>query len=211
VVRPPQGTVVLLFHKPRRVVCTVRDDRGRRTVMDFFRAFRERLYPVGRLDAQSQGMLVVTNDGELTNRLTHPRYGVSRTYHVVVEGEVGDAILQRLRRGVWLAEGKTAPIDTIVKKRERRATVLEVTVREGMNREVRRVFAKFGLEVSHLKRIRIGDLPLGSLPEGAYRRLEPSDIELMLRAAKPGPAPPKNRGVRRMGKPSPDLARSEEE
>ncbi len=178
-----QRTVTLLLNKPRRVVCTARDERGRRTVLDLVRGVRERVFPVGRLDWESQGLILLTNDGELANLLTHPRYGVPRTYHVIVKGELTGEILTKLQGGVWLAEGKTGPVRVFVKKRAREGSVLEVTVREGMNREVRRLFARFGLRVRRLKRIRVGPLGLGPLREGQYRFLSPAEVEALRASA----------------------------
>lgn len=180
----PQPPVALVLNKPRRVLCTVRDDRGRRTVLDLIRGVPQRIFPVGRLDWESQGLVILTNDGELANLLTHPRYGVPRTYHVVLKGELTGEILGRLQRGVWLAEGKTGPVRVRVKKRDRKGAVLEVTLREGMNREVRRLFARFGLRVKRLKRIRVGSLGLGSLREGEYRFLTPREVERLRACAR---------------------------
>jgi pseudouridine synthase len=181
-VRPPR-TVTLVLNKPRRVMTTTKDDRERPTVMGLLGDLRERVYPVGRLDWDSEGLLILTNDGELANLLTHPRYGVPRTYHVRVRGELTPEVLDKLGRGVWLAEGKTGPVKVLVKKRDREGAIVEVTVREGMNREVRRVFARFGLKVRRLKRLRIGPLNLGDLPSGRFRILEPREVEALRAAA----------------------------
>jgi 23S rRNA pseudouridine2605 synthase len=175
--------VYLLLNKPRGVVTTLNDNLGRRTVIDLLRGIRVRVVPAGRLDADSQGMLVLTNDGELINKLTHPSYQVSRTYHVVVQGVLDPKIVEKLSKGVWLSEGRTGPVQVHVKKADREVTIVEVVLHEGMNREVRRVFAKFGLKVKHLKRIRIGKLELGSLGDGKYRNLTRRDIELLLAGA----------------------------
>jgi pseudouridine synthase len=172
-----------MLNKPRNVITSVRDERGRRTVLDLVRGIRERVFPVGRLDWESQGLLILTNDGELANLLTHPRYGVPRTYHVRVRGQLTPEILARLQKGVWLAEGKTRPVRVLVKKRDREGAVLEVTLREGMNREVRRIFARFGLAVKRLKRIRVGPLGLGSLPEGHFRVLDRQEVEALRASA----------------------------
>ena len=181
-IKPPVLRTILL-HKPRRVMTTTRDERGRTTVMDYLTGLRERLYPVGRLDWDSEGLLLLTNDGDLANLLTHPRYGVPRTYHARVRGELTPEVLEKLRRGVWLSEGKTGPVKVFVKKRERDQSILEVTIREGMNREVRRVFARFGLNVKRLKRIRLGPLGLGPLPPGRWRELSAREIESLRAAA----------------------------
>src|SRR5262245_4997203 len=172
--------VHLLLNKPKGVVTTLNDNLGRRNVIDLLRGIRTRFVPAGRLDADSQGMLVLTNDGDLVNRLTHPSYQVSRTYHVVVQGVLDPKVIEKLSKGVWLSEGRTGPVDVRVKKSDREVTVVEVVLHEGMNREVRRVFAKFGLKVKHLKRIRIGRLELGTLGDGKYRNLTKRDIELLL-------------------------------
>ncbi len=181
----PQRPVTLLLNKPRRVVTTARDEHGRRTVLDLLHGVRERVFPVGRLDWESQGLLLLTNDGDLANLLTHPRYGVPRTYHLIVKGDLTGEVLSKIQGGVWLAEGKTGPIRVFVKKRAREGSVLEVTVREGMNREVRRIFARFGLRVKRLKRIRVGPLGLGALREGQYRYLLPAEVEALRASARP--------------------------
>jgi pseudouridine synthase len=183
----PERPLTILLNKPRRVVTTLRDERGRRTVRDLIPGVKERIFPVGRLDWESQGLLLLTNDGELANLLTHPRYGVPRTYHVILKGHLTGEIVQRLQRGVWLAEGKTGPVKVLVKKREREGAVLEVTLREGMNREVRRIFARFGLRVRRLKRIRVGPLGLGRLREGEWRVLRPEEVQALRAAASGGP------------------------
>ena len=184
--------VYLLLNKPKGVVTTLKDDRGRRTVIDLLRGLRARVVPAGRLDADSQGMLVLTNDGDLIHKLTHPSFQVSRTYHVVVQGTLDPAVIEKLSKGVWLSEGRTGPVEIHVKKGDREVTVVEVVIREGMNREIRRVFAKFGLKVKHLKRIRIGRLELGNLGDGKVRSLTRRDMELMLADA----AVPKQRAAK---------------
>jgi pseudouridine synthase len=172
--------VYLLLNKPKGVVTTLSDNLGRRTVIDCLKGIRTRVYPAGRLDAESQGMLVLTNDGDLCNRLTHPSFRVARTYHVVLQGALDPKVIEKLSKGVWLSEGRTGPVDVRVKMADREKTVVEVVVREGMNREVRRVFAKFGLKVKHLKRVKIGRLELGNIGEGKFRTLNRRDLDLLL-------------------------------
>jgi len=188
--------VTILLNKPKNVVTTVRDDRGRRTVLDCAPGIRERIYPVGRLDWESQGLLLLTNDGDLANLLTHPRYGVPRTYHAVVKGQLTPQILEKIQHGVWLSEGKTGPAKILIKKRDREGAVVEVTIREGMNREVRRIFARFGLKVKNLKRIRVGPLGLGPLQPGQYRILSPQEVDALRAAARASAAeaPPRPPG-----------------
>jgi 23S rRNA pseudouridine2605 synthase len=142
---------------------------------------RARLYPVGRLDAESKGLLLLTNDGELTNRLTHPRYGVAKTYRAVVEGIISPEVVRELEQGIWLAdkEGrgfKTGESRIRVTKRLRDRSVLEVNIREGRNRQVRRMLAKLGHKVRDLTRIRMGPLTLEGLPPGHCRPLTPREL-----------------------------------
>lgn len=193
-IRPPKSVTIVL-HKPRRCLTTTSDDRQRRTVMQFVEGIRERVYPVGRLDWDSEGLLIMTNDGDLANKLTHPSHKLPRTYHVRLKGEISGDVIEKLRRGVWLSEGKTGPVKVFVKKRDRDMSIVEVTIMEGMNREVRRVFAKYGLKVRRLKRIRLGPLNLGPLAAGQWRTLSQKEIE-QLKAPPPPPrkAPPKASG-----------------
>jgi 23S rRNA pseudouridine2605 synthase len=185
IIRPPR-LVTLVLNKPRKTVTTTQDEQGRdrRTVMKYVEGLRERVYPVGRLDWESEGLLLMTNDGDLANLLTHPRYGVPRTYHAIVMGVVTPEIIGKIHKGVWLSEGKTGPARIHVKKKLRELTVVEITVHEGMNREVRRIFAKFGLKVKRLKRIKVGPLSLGTLGPGQTRFLSPQEVEALRAAAR---------------------------
>lgn len=183
IIRPP-NLVTLVLNKPRKTVTTTKDEADRRTVMKYVAGIRERVYPVGRLDWESEGLLIMTNDGDLANLLTHPRYGVARTYHAIVAGAVSPEIVEKIQKGVWLSEGKTGPSKIYIKKRLRELTVLEITVREGMNREVRRIFARFGLKVKRLKRIRVGSLTLGTLAPGQTRFLSPNEVEALRASAR---------------------------
>jgi 23S rRNA pseudouridine2605 synthase len=178
-----EHTVYYMLHKPRGVVCTNRDPAGRRRAVDLLGGVRERVYPVGRLDAESTGLLLMTNDGELAARLTHPRYGVPKTYRAEVAGRVGPQALERLRAGVWLSDGRTGRADASIIYQRPDSTVLEITLREGRNREVRRVLAKLGHKVYRLKRIRIGGLSLKGLPPGGFRPLRPDEVRGLTAAA----------------------------
>lgn len=198
-IKPPRP-VTLILNKPKKVITSTKDEAGRRTVMQYVAHIKERVYPVGRLDWESEGLLVMTNDGDLANLLTHPRYGVARTYHVVVKGQLTPAVLEKMQKGVWLSEGKTGPIKILIKQRDRESAVVEVTVHEGMNREVRRVFARFGLKVKHLKRLRVGPLMLGHLGSGAIRILSPQEIESLRQSVKvreARPQAPRTQGPRK--------------
>lgn len=177
VIARPRRRLVFLLNKPRGYVCTARDEMDRRTIVELFKGVRERLYTAGRLDIDTEGAIIVTNDGALCNRITHPRYEVPKTYHAVVAGNLDERILARIRKGVWLSDGRTGPVAILIRKRMRDLTVMDVTIREGMNREIRRVFARYGLEVVHLRRIKIGAISLGSLPIGTFRPLTHEEVQ----------------------------------
>jgi 23S rRNA pseudouridine2605 synthase len=165
--------VVYALNKPVGVVSTARDTHGRPTVVDLVREQFLRLYPVGRLDAESSGLILLTNDGELANRLTHPSFEVPKTYRAkLARGPVGDRTLQALRRGVPLDGSSTAP----ARVRRRGSSEIEITIHEGRNRQVRRMCESLGHPVVELERTAFGPLRLGELQPGACRRL--SDVEV---------------------------------
>ncbi|MBX6378762.1 MAG: rRNA pseudouridine synthase, partial [Clostridia bacterium] len=178
----PEPPVYLLLHKPRGVLTTLRDPQGRPTVAELVRDVGARVFPVGRLDWDSSGLLLMTNDGELAARLMHPRYGVTKVYRVTVTGLVADADLERLRRGVRLQEGTVRPVAVRVLGRRGGETLLEVTLREGRYREVRRLLAALGYEVRELVRVQEGPIRLGELTPGSVRPLTDGEIR-RLRAA----------------------------
>ena len=164
--------LVYALNKPPGVVSTAKDPQGRPTVVEYVDE-TERLYPVGRLDVDTTGLILLTNDGDLANKLTHPRYGVPKTYRVkVVKPPVRPAELEQLRNGVKLEDGMTAPAQV----RRIRSDTIEITIREGRNRQVRRMVEAVGHRVHSLQRIAFGPLRLGSLQEGQSRRLKPGEI-----------------------------------
>lgn len=174
--------VYLLLNKPAGVVSTCRDPQQRRTVLDLLPAQLRRgqgVHPVGRLDTNSTGALLLTNDGELTLHLTHPRYHLPKTYRVWVRGEVTPGKLQRWRQGVMLPEGKTLPAKVKVLHEREDETLLEIVLEEGKNRQIRRVAALLGLEVIALDRLAIASIRLQSLPRGQYRHLSDREIRLL--------------------------------
>jgi 23S rRNA pseudouridine2605 synthase len=179
-----EAKVYLLLHKPAGVHCTNYDPDGRPRAVDLLVGVKERLFPVGRLDADSTGLLLMTNDGELAERLAHPRYGVPKTYRAHVAGAVTPEDIARLRKGVWLAEGKTHVADTRIIHRGRERSVIEITLQEGRNREVRRVLARLGHNVRRLMRIRIGPLSLRGLPPGGFRPLTPEELRALREGAR---------------------------
>lgn len=166
----------VLFNKPKGVVCTNARHEQKKRVIDCLPDVRGRLFTVGRLDLDSEGLILLTNDGAFAQEMTHPSYGIAKLYAVTVRGRVEDAKLGKARTGVWLAEGPTAGMDIKVERVGRDRTQLKVTLREGKNREIRRVFAKLGYPVIELKRVRIGDLTLHGLREGAYRFLQLDEV-----------------------------------
>ena len=175
-----QRHVVILFYKPRGVVCTSEDPEGRRTVQDFFRDLPERLYNVGRLDLNSEGLLLMTNDGALAHRLTHPRYGVEKTYYVVCDGKVAASDFAKLTNGVLLDDGMTAPakIDRI-RTTQRGDTSFLITIHEGRNRQIRRMAEEVGHRTHRLKRERFGTLELGTLKPGEWRYLTEGELRML--------------------------------
>jgi 23S rRNA pseudouridine2605 synthase len=175
----PEPREVYALHKPAGVVSTAKDTHGRRTVVEFVPSER-RLYPVGRLDADTTGLLLLTNDGDLANKLTHPSFEVEKTYRVSVEPpETSETELRLLREGVELDDGLTAPASA----REIEPGLLEITIREGRKRQVRRMCEAIGHRVIALERIAFGPLRLERLPEGEFRRLTPAEVERLRKAA----------------------------
>ncbi len=165
--------IYLLLNKPRGYVSTAHDDRGRKTVLDLLgENFRGRVYPVGRLDLNSEGLLILTNDGDLTNALIHPRYEVAKTYRAKISGDVTEEKLDRLRAGIELDDGLTAPAEVYLLD----ADTVEVTIHEGRNRQVRRMFAAVGCDVKRLRRIRFAGLTLDGLKVGKWRSLTAAEV-----------------------------------
>jgi 23S rRNA pseudouridine2605 synthase len=172
----PEVRVVYALHKPLGVVSTARDPHGRPTVLELVPATGLRLYPVGRLDADSSGLILLTNDGELANGLTHPRFEVEKTYRVKLGGgPVGDGVLRALRRGVELDDGPTAP----ARVRRLARDTIEIAIHEGRNRQVRRMCEALDRPVLTLERVAFGPLRLDGLAVGAHRRLREQEIDAL--------------------------------
>lgn len=190
----------VMLHKPVGVVTTTRDPEGRPTVIQMLPSRAGRLFPVGRLDVQSTGLVLLTNDGDLAAILTHPRYHVPRTYRVKVSGAPDERALSRLRRGIRLSDGPTEPVEVVVEERRPTKTWLRLTVHEGRNHLVRRLCEAIGHRAEKLQRTALGPLELGKLSVGDFRPLTPREVASLHRAARaaarnvPGTAPPTRRG-----------------
>src|SRR5437773_3490050 len=185
--------VYLLMNKPKGVFSTnVAQGEQTRAIDLLPPDFRQRVYPVGRLDAESKGLLLLTNDGELTNQLTHPRYGVAKTYRAMIDGFVPPGVIEEMQRGVWLADRKsgkgfrTGRSRIKVVKRLRDKSILEITIREGRNRQVRRMLAKLGHKVRDLTRVRMGPLTLHGLQPGDVRSLTAREVKELRSLTKRG-------------------------
>lgn len=178
--RPRQ--VYFAVNKPPGVVCTNRDPSGRPRAVDLV-PYDGRLFTVGRLDMSSEGLILITNDGSLAERLTHPRYGVHKTYRVEVAGVISRGQLARLQRGVRLAEGFARTVSARVVRTYKHSTQLEIVLAEGRNREIRRILARVGHKVVRLRRVAIGPLRLGDLPPGEARPLSRDEVRRLKRLA----------------------------
>ena len=175
-VRSGLQPIYYMVNKPPGVVSTNRDPAGRIRVIDLIQS-DVRLFPVGRLDRTSEGLILVTNDGQLANRLTHPRYQVSKTYLARVVGRIRFPEIKKLHEGMHLAEGYAQPESVRIKGHQRQSTDLEIVLREGRNREIRRLLARVGHKVISLRRTAVGNLKLRDLPSGAYRKLTPREVQ----------------------------------
>jgi 23S rRNA pseudouridine2605 synthase len=176
---PLRSTLVAyLFNKPPGVVTTAQDPEGRPTVADLVDV-PQRVWPVGRLDVGTEGALILTNDGDLTHRLTHPRHGVAKTYVAKVRGEISSRALQRLRSGVRLEDGDTRPARARLLRRARGSSLVEVILTEGRNRQVRRMLEAVGYPVQQLVRTAVGPVALGRLRSGTLRRLSPQELRAL--------------------------------
>lgn len=176
--------VYFLLNKPRSVVCTQRDPAGRKRAVDLIPPVRERVHCVGRLDADSTGLIVLTNDGELTQLLTHPSCGVIKTYVVEAAGRVGGEVIEKLKSGLWMAGGRTRGAGVKVLHRGPKRTLLEVRLGEGRNRQVRRMLAKLGHTVRRLKRVAIGPITDRGLKIGHCRTLTHEEVAKLRRVAR---------------------------
>jgi pseudouridine synthase len=182
VIKLEKDLVFILLNKPKGVLTTVKDEFSRPTVMQLISIEGVRLYPVGRLDKDTEGLLLLTNDGKLAHRLTHPRFKVKKVYYVEVAGKLAKKSLGQLEKGVRLADGITAPAKVEVIKFGGDKTLLKITIREGRKRQIKRMFRALGYQVLYLKRIAFGPLKLGSLSSGEWRYLTSQEVEKLRKA-----------------------------
>jgi len=186
----PAAVHYLLLHKPRGVTCSVRDVHAKRLVTELLPARLGRLFPVGRLDRDSEGALICTNDGAFADRLMHPRYGIEKTYRVHVRGPLTPGVTKQFRRGIRDGEELLRVRRATLLNRNSLGGVLELVLTEGRKREIRRLCAGLGLRVVRLVRTAVGTVRLGGLPPGKWRHLRPQEIEQLLAAARDGEASP---------------------
>lgn len=176
--------IYIMMNKPRGYLSSTSDDRERKCVTDLLDSVSARVYPVGRLDLISEGMLLLTNDGELKNRLTHPSHSVPKVYRVKVGGNVSDEQYEILTSALIIDDYKIKPVDVVVSESDESGTVLKMTLHEGRNRQIRKMCEQAGLTVKRLSRISIGNLKLDGLPVGKWRYLDEKEVEYLYKATK---------------------------
>jgi 23S rRNA pseudouridine2605 synthase len=182
---PKREKTYILLNKPRGTVTTLSDEKGRPTVISLLHGLNIRVYPVGRLDFDSDGLLLLTDDGELTNRLTHPKHQIPKIYHVTVKGEVNAEQLKKLSSELVIDGYKILPVETEIIKKEPSSTTLKMTLFEGRNRQIRKMCALCELSISSLTRVALGNITLGNLPKGKWRYLSQEEIEYLKRESAP--------------------------
>jgi 23S rRNA pseudouridine2605 synthase len=193
-IRQPEKCYFLL-NKPKNVICTSYDPLGRRQAVDLIPC-NKRIVCAGRLDADTTGALLLTNDTELVHQITHPSFKVPKTYEVEVNGRMESQHIEKLKKGIWLSEGKTAGAGVKVLRRTNLQTSLEITIKQGLNRQIRRSFAKLGFKVKSLKRTKLGNLSIKGIPLGGYQELTIGHIKGLLRSC------PQPKGALRKPKPA---------
>jgi 23S rRNA pseudouridine2605 synthase len=173
--------IYIVLNKPKGYITTLKDPEGRPIVTDLLKGIDVRVFPVGRLDYDSEGILFLTNDGNFAQRLQHPRYEIEKTYRVKIEGHLRTNEAQMLEKGINLPDGRFAPLRVAIEKVNPQSTWLTLIIHEGRNRVIRRAFETMGHFVSRLIRVSFGDIALGSLAEGAWRNLRPKEVERLMR------------------------------
>ena len=182
IVAPRTKYRYIMLHKPRGFITTMSDEKGRKCVAELVRDVGERVYPVGRLDKDSEGMLIFTNDGEFANKIMHPRNSIYKIYRVTVRPSITEEQIEKLETGIEIDGRKTAPaiVHVLVQDKEQNRVVLEMILHEGKNREIRKMCEAVGLEVARLKRTQIGGVKMGMLKQGAWRDLTEKEVKNLL-------------------------------
>lgn len=180
IINPANHYEYYIMNKPKGCVCTAKDDKGRKTVMDFLPQDCARVFPVGRLDYDTEGLLIFTNDGELTYKLTHPKNEIPKTYVVKTEKPVSEKDLSALRSGIIIDGVKTKKCNVTLLKTYKTGSKLQITITEGRNRQIRKMIEATGNSVDFLKRIKVGDLTVSGLNRGEVRKLRPEEINYLL-------------------------------
>src|SRR5699024_10146566 len=183
-----EDKLYILFYKPAQVITSVSDDKGRKVVTDYFKQIKTRIYPVGRLEYDTSGLLLLTNDGAFTNLMTHPRYKIKKKYVVKLIGYLMREEVKALEQGIKLEDGKTKAdnVKSTMKDKDQNSTLVEITITEGRNRQVRRMFEHFGYQISKLQRIEFGPLDLKGLNAGEGRVLTPHEVKVLRQLAEHG-------------------------
>ncbi|MGI6732066.1 MAG: pseudouridine synthase [Anaerovoracaceae bacterium] len=179
IINPQAKLVYIMLNKPKGYITSVKDESGRVTVMELIKDIDQRVFPVGRLDYNTSGMLLLTNDGDLAYKLTHPKHKIYKTYRARVAGHLSDDRISKLRNGVDIGGFITSKAEVKLIKQAERSAIVEIKIFEGKNRQVRKMFAAVGNKVIDLERIAIGDLYLGHLKEGHYRKLTRQEVEYL--------------------------------
>ena len=173
----PLECVYYKLHKPKGYVCTAKDDKERKTVISLMRGVKKRIYPIGRLDYDTEGLLILTDDGELTNIITHPKNQIDKVYIVKIEGVINASEIERLQKGVDIGGYTTDKSKVVVLDGDDKATRLEVTIHEGKNRQIRKMFEAIEKNVIFLKRAQVGEIKLGGLARGEYKELNHKEMQ----------------------------------
>lgn len=178
-VRPSVKRVYYKLHKPKGYVTTASDEKGRKTVVELMRKVQERIYPIGRLDYDTEGLLILTNDGDITNILTHPKNNVKKTYIASVEGDITPADIKQITKGVDIGGYITQPCSAQILDKDEKFTRVEIVIAEGKNHQVKKMFEAVGKTVAFLKRTSIGEIKLGGLSRGEYKTLTTKEISYL--------------------------------
>ncbi len=181
IIEPEKKKYYILLNKPAGYITTTSDELGRQTVMDLVGDISARIYPVGRLDAETEGLLFMTNDGSFANVLTHPRHGIEKEYLVYAKGTLMPAEIHKLKRGIALEEFVTKPAEVELIRIEQNVSVVKIKIKEGKKRQVRRMFDAVGHEVLYLRRTQVGPIMLGNVPLGKWRHLKKAEVERLMK------------------------------